>query len=168
MARLFGVISRVGLVERADVVLGLGELCLFVAYTKFAGLATETRFSFSTAATCGRRRGRGRARVRLPALIAWFGRARGRAGGRAVVVLEVVPTNSMRVATAALADPLLRKFGAVDRREAFTDSYGEQRRHTGGAGRSKNETKRWRVALGQSDFGLEPKWLEPKWLRNET
>ena len=79
-------------------------------------LATVTRFLFATKSTCGRRRGRGRARVRLPALIAWFGRARGRAGGRAVVVLEVVPTNSMRIAMAALADPLLRISGAVDRR----------------------------------------------------
>ena len=37
---------QVELVERAVVVLGLGALCLFVAYTAFAGLATETRFSF--------------------------------------------------------------------------------------------------------------------------
>ena len=80
MARLFGVISRVGLVERAGVVLGLGALCLFVASTKFAGLATETRLSFSTTTTCGRRRGRGRARVRTPAVIDWPGRARERVG----------------------------------------------------------------------------------------
>ena len=129
MARLFGVISRVGLVERADVVLGLGALCLFMAYTTFAGLATETRFSFSTTTTCGRRRGRGRARVRTPTLIAWSGRARGRAGCSTVVVLEVVPTNSMRVATAALADPLLRKYGAVDRRKALTHADGKKWGH---------------------------------------
>ena len=30
---------------------------------------------------------------------------------------------------AALADPLLRKLGAVDRREEVTDTYGEQRGH---------------------------------------
>ena len=92
-------------------------------------LATVTRFLFATKSTCGRRRGRGRARVRLPALIAWSGRARGRAGCGTVVVLEVVPTNSKRVATAALADPLLRKYGAVDRRKALTHADGKKWGH---------------------------------------
>ena len=90
---------------------------------------SPARFLLATKSTCGGSRGRGRARVRLPALIAWFGRARGRVGGRAVVVLEVVPTNSMRVATAALADPLLRKFGAVDRREALSHADGKKGGH---------------------------------------
>ena len=88
---------------------------------------SPARFLLATKSPRGH--GRGRARVRLPALIAWFGRARGRAGGSAVVVLEVVPTNSMRVATAALADPLLRKFGAVDRREALTHADGKKGGH---------------------------------------
>ena len=92
-------------------------------------LATVTRVLFATNSTCGRSRGRGRARVRLPALIAWSGRARGRAGCGTVVVLDVVPTKSERVATAALADPLLRKYGAVDRRKAIAHSDGEKRSH---------------------------------------
>ena len=62
---------------------------------------------FLLATITSRGRGRGRARVRLPALIAWSGRARGRAGCGTVVVLDVVPTKSERVATAALADPPL-------------------------------------------------------------
>ena len=92
-------------------------------------LATVTRFLFATKSTCGRRRGRGRARVRTPALIAWSGRARGRAGCSTVVALEVVPTNSMRVFTAALADPLLRKYGAVDRRKAIAHADGKKWGH---------------------------------------
>ena len=92
-------------------------------------LATVTRFLFATNSTCGRSRGRGRARVRLPALIAWSGRARGRAGCGTVVVLEVVPTKSERVATATLADPPLRKYGAVDRRKALTHADGKKWGH---------------------------------------
>ena len=73
----------------------------------------------------------------------------------------------MRIAMAALADPLLRILGAVDRREAFTDTYGEQRCHPSGRAVARPERQNWRVALSQSDFGLEPKWLEPKWLEPE-
>ena len=84
---------------------------------------------FLLATITSRGRGRGRARVRLPALIAWSGRARGRAGCSTVVVLEVVPTISVQDFTAALADPLLRKYGAVDRRKALTHADGKKWGH---------------------------------------
>ena len=48
-------------------------------------------------------------------------------------------------AMAASADPLLRNFGAVDRREAFTDTYGEQRCQP--SGRAVARTKRKTGAL---------------------
>ena len=44
----------------------------------------------------------------------------------------------VRIAMAALADPLLRIFGAVDRRDAVADSHGEQRSHGAGAVAGQN------------------------------
>ena len=68
-------------------------------------VSTETRFSFSTVAARSRRRVRGGARVRAPAVI--------------VVAL-----------TAALANPLLREYGAVDRREAVAHTDGQKWGHS--------------------------------------
>ena len=46
-------------------------------------------------------------------------------GARARVRFPVPTKNSVRIAMAALADPLLRILGAVDRREALTHADGE-------------------------------------------